>query len=127
MNQETVTLDQVRIMLKHLYERIDALTEEVASLREGLAAAAASPAAPTGEYTEFTTTEIVMTYNDDGTPAYKAKGGQYLKFGVRIWPEVLPALGVAADQLKPGPNPLQIHVRALMGERGPRKVVGLAS
>lgn len=126
MDQETITIEQVRQMLKNLYERIDALTEEVASLRDGLAAAVA-PAAPTGEYTEFTTAEIVMTYNDDGTPAYKAKGGPYLKYGVRIWPEVLPALGINPDQLKPGPNPLQIRVRALMGERGPRKVTELAN
>ena len=123
---ETVTLDKVRQMLKNLYERIDALTEEVAALKDGLAAAAATPVTA-GEYAEFTADEIVMTYNDDGSPAYKAKGGLYRKYGVRIWPEVLPALGLETGQLQPGPNPVQIRVRALMGERGPRKVIGLAS
>lgn len=125
MTTEAITLEQVRTMLKNLYERIDALTEEVASLRDGLATAAATPASPAGEYADFFASEIVMTYNDDGTPAFKAKGGAYLKYGVRIWPEVLPVLGLDPDQLRPGPNPVRMQLRALMGERGPRKVVGL--
>jgi len=49
-----------------------------------------------------------------------------MKFGVRVWPETLPALGIDPATLKTGPNPLTLRVRALMGEKGPRKVIGLA-
>lgn len=58
---------------------------------------------------------------------YKIKGGQYTKFGVRVWPEVLPKLGVDPAALKPGPNPFNKPVLALVGEKGPQKVIGLAS
>ena len=58
-----------------------------------------------------------------------------MKFGVSVWPEVLPFLGVDPANLtcacnagagKPGPNPVNFKVRALMGEYGPRKVISLA-
>jgi len=49
-----------------------------------------------------------------------------MKFGVRIWPEILPELGIDPDRLKPDPNPVNLHVLALMGDKGPRKVIGLA-
>jgi hypothetical protein len=67
-----------------------------------------------------------MSYDDNGQPVYKAKGGQYSKFGVRIWPEVLPVLGVNPATLKPGPNPVNLCLVALMGEHGPRKVINIA-
>ena len=68
-----------------------------------------------------------MTYDDKGNAAYKAKGGPYTKFGVRIWPEILDSLNVEPGSLKPGPNAVHPRaVMALMGETGPRKVVGLA-
>ena len=80
-------------------------------------------------------TVLLVGIDDNGQPTYKAKGGQYAKFGVRIWPETLPALGVDPAELtcacgagagKPGPNPVNLHVLALMGDKGPRKGIGLA-
>jgi hypothetical protein len=49
-----------------------------------------------------------------------------MKFGIRVWPELLPTLGVDPAALKPGPNPINLRVRVLMGEHGPRKVISLA-
>ena len=108
-----------------------------ALLREGLATAARQPAAApaaTGhreasckETVDFLATTLLVGIDDNGQPTYKAKGGQYAKFGVRIWPEVLPALGIDPAALKPGPNPVNLHVLDLMGDKGPRKVIGLAN
>jgi hypothetical protein len=98
-------------------------------LRDGLAAAATQPQAapaPAGQTVDFLATTLLVGIDDNGQPTYKAKGGQYAKFGVRIWPEVLPALGIDPANLKPGPNPVNLQVLALMGEKGPRKVIGLA-
>ena len=69
-----------------------------------------------------------MTYNDKGEPAYKLTGHPYAKYGVRIWPEILPALGIDLEACKPGPNPLNPprRVVALLGEHGPKKIIGPA-
>ncbi len=50
-----------------------------------------------------------------------------MKFGVRIWPEVLPNIGIDPNALKPGTNPFSAMVRAVLNEEGkPKKVIGLA-
>jgi len=82
--------------------------------------------APAGQTVDFVATVLLVGVDDNGPPTYKAKGGQYMKFGVRVWPEVLPALGVDPATLKLGPNPDNLHVVAIMGDKGPRKVIGLA-
>ena len=87
---------------------------------------AAATAAATGQTVEFNATALLVGIDDNGQLTYKAKGGQNVKFGVRIWPETLPALGMDLASLKPGPNLVNLHVLALMGEKGPRKVIGLA-
>lgn len=46
---------------------------------------------------------------------------------MRVWPEALPLLGINPDALKPGPNVFQKPVLAVMGEKGPQKVIGLAT
>ncbi len=108
----------------------------LAAIGAALATAPAPAPAPAGSpgsqtapegYTDFSAENLTMTYNDDGTPAYRIKGGPYSKFGVRAWPEILPALGVDPATLKPGPNPFAARVRALLGENGPRKIIGLAT
>ena len=81
---------------------------------------------PAGEYRVITAEALIMTYTDNGEPAYKIIGQPYSKFGVRVWPEILPTLGVNPSQLKPGRNPYNAAVLVLMGERGPKKVIGLA-
>lgn len=129
---EKITAAEFRETFQALTERLDQIEAEIASLRDGLAAAAgagqtlnANPAL-SGDTVAFEAVTLLMSYDDNGQPVYKVKGGQYMKFGVRVWPEVLPALGVEAASLKPGPNPVSLRVRALMGEHGPRKVIGLA-
>jgi hypothetical protein len=69
---------------------------------------------------------LLVGIDDNGQPTYKAKGGQYAKFGVRIWPETLPLLGIDPASLKPGPNAISLRVLAIMGDKGPREVIGLA-
>jgi len=131
---DRITAAELRTALQSLTERLDQIEADISSLREGLTAAATSspwgsqPAAPalTGEIITLDVSLLLMSYDDNGHPIYKAKGGQYQKYGVRVWPEILPVLGVDPASLKPGPNPVNIKVHVLMGENGPRKVIGLA-
>jgi hypothetical protein len=123
-----MTAEELRSALQALTERLDQIEASLAALREGLTAAAGQPvpSQPAGETVIMEATILLMSYDDNGQPVYKVKGGQYMKFGVRVWPEVLPALGVDPATLKPGPNPINLRVRVLMGEHGPRKVISLA-
>lgn len=96
------------------------------------AAMVASPATNGGSYEDVEMHAVIMTYDDKGQPAYKMTGGKYSKFGVRIWPEVLPLLNVDPATLKPGPNPITATVRVALkldesdGTLKAQKVVGLA-
>jgi len=93
---------------------------------------ASQPAPAVGAFSEMMIDNIIMTYDDKGKPAYKATGTPYNKFGVRVWDEVLPTLGIDPIALKPGPNPQAqpIRARVLMNEpeegktTQPRKVTG---
>ncbi len=127
---EKITAAEFRETFQALTERLDQIEAELSALREGLAAAASQPSvanpAMSGDTVVFEAVTLLMSYDDNGQPVYKAKGGPYMKFGVRIWPEVLATLDVDPSKLKPGPNPIDLRVRALMGEHGPRKIVGLA-
>jgi hypothetical protein len=129
MENEKITAQELRSSFQALTERLDQIEAEITALRDGLTAAAAAPATaatPTaGQTVQFEASSIVVGVDDQGEYTYKAKGGQYVKFGVRIWPEVLPALGLDPDELHPGPNPVSLHLVALMGDKGPRKVIGL--
>jgi hypothetical protein len=124
-----MTPAELRQAFQALTERLDQIESEITALRDGLAAAASqpqpAPASP-GQTVDFIATILLVGVDDNGLPNYKAKGGQYMKFGVRVWPEVLPELGLDPASLKPGPNPINLHVLALMGDKGPRKVIGLA-
>lgn len=113
----------------------DKITAALQTLARGIAQAGeqtAQAAAPAGTFAEMVIESVVMTYDDAGKPAYKATGAPYSKFGVRIWSEVLPALGIDPAALKPGPNPQTpaIRARVLLGEpneagkTNPRKVTG---
>lgn len=100
-------------------------------LLESMPAQAAQPAADS--FKDFIADSLVMSYDDKGQPTYKLKGPAFSKHGVRIWPEVLGIVGIDADTLKPGPNPIKPrNVRALMevdaedGQSKMKKVVGLA-
>jgi hypothetical protein len=124
---EKLTAAELRAAFETLNERLDQLEADIAAHREGLATAANQIAdKPAGETIVFETTSLILSYDDSGQPVYKVKGGQYQKFGVRVWPEVLPLLMVEPGTLKPGPNPLKLRVVAIMGEHGPRKVIELS-
>lgn len=124
---ERISAAELRSALQALTERLDQIEASLAAVREGLTAAASQPVTspPAGETVTVDASILLMSYDDNGQPVYKVKGGQYMKFGIRVWPEVLPALGVDPATLKPGPNPINLRVRVLMGEHGPRKVISL--
>lgn len=113
---------------------IESLSEASKHQTEPTAAPAHGPANG-AQYTTFHADSMVMTYDDKGQPSYRAKGGRFSQFGVRVWPEVLPLLKIDPAMLKPGPNPIDITVKAELeskpGEAGQMKtsakrVVGLA-
>jgi hypothetical protein len=115
--------------IHELAESIQALlAEQQARLAATPNVVAAMPANFVGtQLVEFQAESIVVTIAEDGQPAYKVKGFPFVKFGVRVWPEVLPQLGVDPDALKPGANPFSAAVRAVLNEDGkPKKVIGLA-
>lgn len=86
------------------------------------------PQATAGGIVDFQAEEIAVSADDDGNLVYKVKGGKYKKFGVRVWPEVLPALVADPAALKLGKNLYSAMVRAVLGDGGqPQKIIGLAT
>ena len=139
--QNTASLAALHDEMEQLLDTLNATVEANAPIAETLSriaealsrpAQVAAPAAVSSQaqfapdgYVDFPATSITLAHDDNGQAVYKIKGDRYNKFGVRVWPEILPQLGIDVDQLKPGPNPFGAVVRALMGEKGPRKVIGL--
>jgi len=130
---DRITAQEIRELFAEIRAELATLDAKIEAMRGGLQTAATPPAV--GTFGEMVIDSIVMTYDDAGKPAYKAKGAPYLKHGVRIWDEVLPALGIDAATLKPGPNALPEPIRARVQmnpptEEGktaqPRKVTGKA-
>jgi len=130
---DRITAAEIRELFAELHTEIAELRAELHTIREALHTAATPPAV--GTFAEMMIDCIVMTYDDAGKPAYKAKGAPYQKHGVRVWDEVLPALGIDPAALKPGPNPITPAIRARVQmnpstEDGktaqPRKVTGKA-
>jgi hypothetical protein len=114
---------------------IEELRADLAQMREGLTHAS-QPAPINGTFSEMTIENVIMTYDDKGKQTYKATGAPFIKFGVRIWPETLPILGIDPLTLKPGPNVIEpIRARVQMHEtkddsgnprQSPQKVTGKA-
>lgn len=131
---DRITAAEIRALFEGVHVEISELRAELAQMREGFTIAAQpAPATNSGQFTEMMIDSIIMTYSNKGEPAYKATGAPYNKFGVRIWPETLPLLGIDPASLKPGPNPqpAPIPARVLMqvndeGKASPRKVTGKA-
>jgi hypothetical protein len=126
---DRITAQEIRERFEELAQQIECLSGMVETIRNGLKTAATPPAV--GTFGEMMIDSIVMTYDDAGKLAYKAKGAPYQKHGVRVWDEVLPALGIDPASLKPGPNPIEpIRARVLMNPpqndkpAQPRKVTG---
>lgn len=125
-------LEDLRAQVEQNTVEINGLIDEIHAMREGLKTAS-QPAPAGSSFAQMMIDTIIMTYNDEGEPAYKALGAPYQKFGVRIWPEVVTALGIKAGDLKPGKNPITpaLPARVLMatndeGKTNPRKVTGKA-
>jgi hypothetical protein len=126
--------EEIRAAFDLLHVEIAELRADLAQMREGLThASQPAPINNSGQFTEMMIDNIVMTYSDKGEPAYKAIGQPYNKFGVRVWPETLPTLGIDPASLKPGPNPQAAPIRAIVlmqindeGKASPRKVTGKA-
>jgi len=127
-NPDRMTAQELRDAFRELKEEIDGLRADFATFRDGISTAANNTiqTQPGETYRDFDASEILLSYDDKGQPTYKVKGVPFTKFGVRVWPETLPALKIDPAKLKPGPNAYKARVRALMGEQGPRKIIGLA-
>ena len=91
-------LREIRSLLGIISGKLDAIADRPAPAP----AAAVTTTNGNGEaandsYKDFDAEAITMGQDDNGRVVYKVKGGQYGKFGVRVWPEVLPLLGVDID------------------------------
>ena len=120
---------ELRADLELLHVEIAEIRADLAQMRDGLTHASQPATAAVANFSEMMLDNIIMTYDDKGKPTYKATGTPYNKFGVRVWPETLPALGIDPLSLKPGPNAqTPITARVLMqiseetGKSNPRKV-----
>lgn len=99
--------------------------ERIAAALETIASQPAPIPAPREDEITFLATSISVDFID-GKPSYRAKGDQYNKFGIRIWEEIFPLLGIDPATLKPGSNPVNLTLRARLNENGkPKKVTGL--
>ena len=117
--------------MNHQLELINQVKSQLDTLTAGIQTAASASTQPhdSGEWVTFPMETLTLSTDEQGKPTYKARGGQFTKFGVRIWPEVLPALGLNFSSLAPGMNQINppVMVRALLGDTGqPRKVTGKA-
>ena len=104
--------------------------EDLEAIRAGLQQASQPAPAATRSFSEMMIESIIMTNDDNGKPAYKAKGTPFSKFGVRVWDEILLALDIDPANLKPGTNQIKaIRARVQMkvnesGQPAPEKVTG---
>jgi len=120
-------LQSIDQSLSRLVDQVFELSEVVQQRKE---LPAASPSYGNGkvyQYIDFFCNEISSSIDDNGNPAYKAKGFPFTKFGVRLWPEVLPKIGLDPDSLQLGPNSFNAMLRAVLTDEGtPKKVIGLS-
>lgn len=84
---------------------------DIEAIRAGLTQAT-QPAQTAGQFTEMWIDSILMNYDKKGKANYTASGEPYKQFGVRVWEEVIPLLGLDPLSLKPGPNPQIPAIRA---------------
>ena len=127
---ETKSTNPAVILLQEILTELKSIRTEIEAMNQNLAtpAPAAQPATPSnnGDLVTFETSEIVVSMDDEGKPVYRVRGPLYPKFGIRVWPEVLPKLRLNPADLQPGPNPFSATVLAIMGENHPKKVISLA-
>lgn len=75
----------------------------------------------------FTATKLIVERDKNDNKVGKLKGGQFLKFGVRLWPEAAADMGINLD-IPVGEHEIEpINVRYIVNEKGdPTKVIGYA-
>lgn len=133
---DRITAQEIRERFDELETMIKHLTATIETMRGGLQTAATPPAV--GTFGEMDITAIVKSIDKKDKINYTAIGAPYNAFGVRVWDEVLPLLGIDPEELKFGNNPITpgIRARVLLGETtnkktgkvgiGPHKVTGKA-
>lgn len=120
-------LREMRVILGLISAKMETLIEAAEAAPATVASTGTPGETPAGNYRDYDAEVISVSSDDDGKPVYKIKGGPFTKFGVRVWPEVLPLLGVDVGDLRPGPNQFNARVRAVLDEKGQaKKVIGLA-
>ena len=129
VKEELQHLNQLTI---RLLEVSKATAETLSKFGAALAAGLQQPATATtnpggGDQTlvEFDVDTLVFDLNE-GKPVFKMRGPLYPQYGVRVWPEVLPRLGIDEATLKPGMIDFSARVTAVMGDIYPKKIIGLA-
>ena len=128
--ERRAAFQDLHALIESQQEQILNLAEVMERIQEGLShAAQPATATASGPMESFVMDTILLGYDDAGKPSYKAKGGKFTKFGVRVWPEVLPTLGIDPAHLTPGPNPVtppMVVFVEVTAEGNPRKVIGRA-
>jgi hypothetical protein len=117
--REELRADIAEIMdeLKSQRAELINVRADLDAIRAGLTQAA-QPAPAVGAFGEMEISAIVKTIDKNNKINYLAIGAPYAKFGVRIWDEILPAVGIDPAALEFGNNPIlpTIRARVQLGE-----------
>ncbi|MFC2053476.1 hypothetical protein ACFLV7_04140 [Chloroflexota bacterium] len=110
-------------------QTLTAIAAVLVEIRDLLAAISSSLQAQTPSDTIriIQAESITKGVDDNGKTSYKVRGYPFNTYGVRIWPEALPRIGVKEVDLENGPNNFTKPVQVLMVQGKPKKVIGLAS
>jgi hypothetical protein len=111
MTPERITPEEMRAFMAATTEALEALRADLDQMRAGLQTA--SQPAPAGKTAAFIADEISFDHIE-GKAVYKLRGPEYRKFGVRVWDETLPALGIQVTELKPGISKLAAPINVLV-------------
>ncbi len=145
---DKITPAELRQQFDNLHAEIDSIRHDLETLINAVGtitagiqhAATATPPVPAAsvQFAEMEITAIVKMIDKNNKINYLAVGAPYSKFGVRIWDEIIPMIGIDPAALEFGNNPITpaIRARVLMGETknretgavgiGPHKVTGKA-
>ena len=121
--------DQVIALLTRIAEGVDTQNELLSALIAFLKSAGSRPEepkpTPDPSHRIFTADYIEVGF-EKGKKVYRIWGQPFMTYGVRVWPEVLPRLGLSED-LDMGQHEFTERVSAECNDRGnPVKVIGLA-
>mgnify|MGYP001205212552 CR=1 FL=1 len=129
----------IKSLLDQMRGEIEQMHAEITQIRDGLASASQPATRPASGMTKsFMAVAIVHSTDDNGKSCYKLRGGCYAKNGVRVWPEVLPILGLDNQPMPMGITQLTPPINVLVEMHDytdpatketrvtPYKVIGLA-